>query len=238
MNGLLFGVLVLCVTCMLVGYKKGFIRIVISLVSTIITIVLVGIFAPKVSDLLVEYTPLDDAIHNKFVTAIFEEIDEKVGDESDEKEEGEMSLEEQISSIEGADVPAFLKEALLNNNNNEIYEQLAVKTFSEYVGSYLANWVIKVIAFIVTFIIAIVIVRVLVSSLDIIAELPMLHGINRGIGTALGLGFALIIVWIGFLFLTIMYSNEFGQLCYGMMEESKLLTYLYENNPIMTMLIK
>ncbi len=233
MNVLLIGTLVLCVVCMVYGYVKGFIRIVISLVAMVATLVLVGMFVPKVTEMIVDYTPLDEAIELKFTSAMFG--DEIYIETTEETEE--LALTEQISLIESADIPDFLKEAALDNNNNEIYSQLGVTTFAEYIGRYLAEWVINVLAYIITFIIVWCVVSIFVFSLDVIAGLPVLHGINRGIGTVLGLGVALVVIWIGFLGLSLMYSSEIGQMCYAWIEESEILTYLYNVNPIITMLL-
>lgn len=233
MNILMMGILVLCAICMIYGYMKGFIRIVISLVAVWATVVLVGMFVPTVTELIVDYTPLDEAIELQFSTAMF-------GDDvyiAVEGEVEELPLSEQITLIETAEIPDYLKEAALVNNNNEIYEQLGVSSFTDYIGKYLASWMIKVLAYIVTFLLVWCVVSLVVFSLDVIANLPVLHGINRVIGTFLGLGFAVVIIWLGFLTLSIMYSTEIGQMCYGWIEESKLLMYLYEHNLILNMLL-
>lgn len=233
MNVLLMGILGLCIVCMIYGYVKGFIRIVISLVAVAATLILVGMFVPTVTDMIVEYTPLDEAIELQFTTAMF-------GDDiyvETESAQEELALSEQISLIEAAEIPDFLKEAALDNNNDEIYEQLGVTTFMEYIGQYLAKWVINVLAYIITFLIVWCVVSIFVFSLDVIAGLPVLHGINRMIGTVLGLGFALVVVWVGFLGLSIIYASEIGQMCYEWIAESALLTYLYDVNPIIEMLL-
>lgn len=238
MNILLVGITALCVVCMIIGYKRGFIKIVISLIATIATLVLVGMFTPQVVDVLCKYTPLDDSMQTKFTTMLMGNEFERGEVEEEEEIQPEIPLSEQLSIIEDAELPEFMKAALVENNNGEIYEQLEVEYFAEYAGKFLANWVIRVLAFIITFLVVWIVIRVFVFSLDVIAELPVLHGINRGIGTVLGLGFALIFVWIGFLWLSIAYSSEIGQMCHEWVQESRILTYLYEHNPISQMLMK
>lgn len=234
MNILLFGVLALGLVCMIVGYVKGFIKIVVSLVATVVTLLLVTILSPTVGDVIIEYTALDEAIETKFSAMMFGD-DIYLADE--ETTEVELPLSDQITIVESADIPDFLKEAVLDNNNSEIYNQLGVETFTDYIGSYLANWVIQVIAFIVTFFVVWIIVRVVVFSLDVIADLPVFNGINRWAGIVVGLGFTVIFVWIGFLGLTLAYSSEIGQQCYTWINESTLLTMMYDANPLMDMLL-
>lgn len=233
MNYLLISVLVLCAGCMIYGYIRGFIKIVVSLVATIAVAVLVGMFVPKVTDLIIDYTPLDDAIELQFTTAMFgDSVYLAEGDISES-----LSLVEEISLIESADIPDFLKEATLDNNNDEIYEQLGVTTFAEYIGKYLSTWIIKVLAYIVTFLIVLCLVNVFIYSLDVIAGLPVLDGINRVVGIFLGLGMALIVTWVGFLGITIMYSSDFGKICFAWIEGNAFLSLLYNLNPIINMLL-
>lgn len=54
MNILLIVILALCALSMLYGYVRGFIRIVISLVATVATLIFVGMFTPYVTDLIVD----------------------------------------------------------------------------------------------------------------------------------------------------------------------------------------
>lgn len=234
MNILLISVIILGIVSVIVGYMKGFIRIAVSLVATIFTLIVVGMFSGQVGDLIVEHTVLDEALETKFVNMLFGD-DIYLANYEDLSEE--LTLSEQITLINGTDLPEFLKDATLENNNSEIYEQLGASTFSEYIGRYLSNWVIDVLAFIVTFLVTWIIVRVVVFSLDVIANLPVLKGFNRVIGAILGLEFALVFVWLFYLALSIVYSTEFGQQCYVWIEESALLTMLYDNNPILGLLL-
>ncbi len=229
MNYLLVGVILIGIVCAIVGYSKGLIKIVVTLVATLATIFLVSILTPIVSDAVVQYTPLDDAIEKQFSKNI-------VGDEV--KDDQKVSLSEQISLVEAAELPVFLKDALLNNNNNDIYKKLNVSSFKQYVGKYIASWIIKVCAFVLTFIVVFILVMLFVSSLNMIAELPVINGVNRISGAVCGLGVAIIIVWIGFIVLSLMFNTEIGQQCDIWIKDSRFLTMLYDNNKIMDILMK
>lgn len=234
MNILLIGVLALGAICMICGYVKGFVRIVVTLIASVATIFIVGAFSPIVTDLIIDLTPLDDAIKIKFENALFGD-DIYTADAETIAES--LSLSEQISLIQDSDLPEFLKESLLDNNNSVIYEQLGVSTFVDYIGSYMAKWVIGTMAYMATFIIAWIAIRMVLFSLIVISGLPLLHGINRAVGTILGLGVALVLVWVGFLGLTLIYATEIGQQCYLWIDESALLMLLYDTNPILEMLL-
>lgn len=236
MNSLMIGVLILAAICVINGYRKGFVRIVFSLVATVVTIVIVGNIAPTVADILVRYTPMEEMIAENFSEIIIDETAQALVDTVEDGEE--IPLKYQIEIIQDADIPEYLQELLLDNNNSAIYEKLGVDSFVDYISYYLASWVIKVVAFVLAFLFAIILVRVFVFSLDVVAALPVFNGLNRIAGAITGLGFAVIIVWVGFVIVMLMYSSEFGQVCYEMIDDSALLTMLYEKNMIMDMLIK
>ena len=66
----------------------------------------------------------------------------------------------------------------------------------------------------------------------------MLGLANHIAGGALGLLLALVIVWIGFLIMTLAYTTEAGSACFEMVEKSSILRFLYETNPLLIRLLK
>ena len=105
-------------------------------------------------------------------------------------------------------MPQFLKDMLLENNNTAIYEELGVKSFPQYVASYISRMVLNLISFLVTFLIAIIIVKALMFAVNIIGELPVLGVVNHIGGGVLGMVLGLVIIWLGFLIITLMYTTE------------------------------
>ena len=146
---------------------------------------------------------------------------------------GEIPKDVQIKEIESAPLPTFLKNALMENNNATIYDELGVQTFPEYVASYIARLAIRVISFLVTFLLAIIIVKALMVAVNIIGELPVIGFFNHLGGAVLGIFIALVIVWLGFLVVTVCYSTKAGTACFDMIEKSQILTLLYEKNPLL-----
>ena len=89
-----------------------------------------------------------------------------------------------------------------------------------------------------TFLLAIILVKALMFAVNIIGELPVLGLANHIAGGALGLLLALVIVWIGFLIMTLAYTTEAGSACFEMVEKSSILRFLYETNPLLIRLLK
>lgn len=149
--------------------------------------------------------------------------------------EAEIPRDMQMAAIERADLPDVFKDLLSVNNNSEIYEELGVDTFAQYVGNYLAKLIINIVAFLCTFIIVTIILRAIVFALDIVSELPVLGIINRLLGGVIGLLGALIITWLIFIFITLLYTMPVGKEVYQMIQSNAALKLLYDYNPIMNL---
>lgn len=150
---------------------------------------------------------------------------------------GEIPKDQQIQQIGNAPLPQFLKDALLENNNTTIYEELGVTTFVQYVASYISRMAVNILSFLVTFILAIIIVKALIVAVDIIGELPVVGFFNRLGGGIIGAFTALLIVWLIFLAATLLYTTEAGQAVFTMIEQSRILTWMYEKNILLSKLI-
>ncbi len=147
--------------------------------------------------------------------------------------DAEIPRDVQITAIRNADIPEVFKELLLANNNSEIYKQLGVETFVQYVGSFLAKLIINIVAFLCTFLLVTIIVRAIVLALDIVADLPGVGAINHLIGGVIGVIGALIVVWTMYLLVTLLFATEIGKELFRMIQASDFLSTLYEYNPVM-----
>ena len=268
-NWLLIVVGVIFLVGMVVGGIRGFFKIGLSLLSSVLTIILVIYLSPYAADALVKYTPVDEMIEEKCIEMFMPELSADLFEGKDltgtplagidpeqfqnmsdldlsrlgitasdvVKALGEIPKDQQIKELEESNLPQFLKDALLENNNTTIYEELGVQTFAAYVASYISRMVIKILSFLVTVIVAVIIVRALMAAVDIIGELPVIGFFNHLGGVALGGVIALLIVWDGFLVLTLLYSTEAGKTCFDLIEQSEILTFLYEKNLLLAKLL-
>lgn len=150
----------------------------------------------------------------------------------------EIPREVQQEAIKSADLPDVFKNLLTVNNNDEIYKQLGVTTFAQYVGSFLAKLIINIVAFLCTFLIVTIVLRAIVFALDIVAELPVLGLVNRLAGGVIGAVGALIIVWLLFIVVTLAYTTVIGKDVYGAIQGNGILKMMYDNNLIMKLATK
>ena len=268
-NWLLIIVGVIFLISIVVGYIRGMLKIGISLLATVLTIVLVIFLSPYVSQALIEWTPADELIEEKCMEVFMPDLSAESLKEKDLSDTplgalnedqiadinnldfsrlgisiqellnviGEIPKEVQIQKIEQAELPQFVKDRLLENNNSIIYEELGVKTFPEYAASYISRMILNVVSFLVTFILVWILVKALMAAVDLLGELPVLGFVNHLGGAVIGAGAALLIVWLLFLIITLLYSNQVGQACFEMIEQSSILTFLYDSNVLITKLL-
>ncbi len=136
----------------------------------------------------------------------------------------------QNAIIDSLPLPEMVKTMLVNNNNDDGYASLAVSNFQDYVVEYLATLILNVLSFLVTVILVNIVLRLLVMVLDIIAHFPVIGVVNRLAGAGLGVLEALFVLWIFFLVLTVLQATEAGMALQAMVEESTFLSWLYESN--------
>lgn len=224
MNKTLIAVGIIFFICVIVGYCRGFIKIAASLAVTVATILLVMFLSPYVSSAILQYTPLEKSVE-KYCGSLLQDKERR-------------TREEQISFIEESHLPDLFKEQLLDNNNKEMYTELHATGFNDYIYKKLSTILADMIAYVVTFLVLFVAARIVVYTLGFISDLPIVGGINRLAGGALGFLTALLIVWILMLILTLLYRTSFGKACLLDVADSRILTYLSENNLLMKTILK
>ena len=108
MNWLLIVVLGTLIINGLIGRKVGFVKIVFSLCSMIITLILTIIISPTVNDMLVG--------NEKFYQSVVDKVGTIIS-----FEEEKTSTNEAIGYIETLPTPKSIKDALIENNHTDMY---------------------------------------------------------------------------------------------------------------------
>lgn len=221
MNWLSLAVLGLIAYHAVDGFRRGFIRKSVSVLSLVVTLTLVTWLTPKITELISEKTPIEENLQKKCSELFLnEEYDADI-------------KTDQVQMIEQMELPENLKEMILENNNNEAYDLLEVTGFYEYVGAYLASLIVHALAYLITFIIVWTAIRAVLLALDVVAMLPVLRGVNKLAGAVLGAAEGVVFVWIAFLLVTIFCNGDVGQLFFSLISESEFLMKLYNGNLIM-----
>ena len=109
---------------------------------------------------------------------------------------------------------------------------------NETIAAYLAGAIINLIAFVAVFLILTLVLRFTLFTFDFIANLPVLRGVNKTAGLVLGAAEGLLVIWIGFLLLTVFAGTQTGQGFFAMIGRSSFLTWLYNHNYLLIWLLK
>lgn len=221
MNWLFWVVMAFIAYHIIDGLRRGFIRKVVSAVSLVVTLVLVTYLTPQITTFIQNNTSLHENLQEKCSNLFLNE------------EYNEDVKTDQVLMIENMDLPENIKEMLLENNNSESYDVLAVSGFHDYIGAYLANMIINALAYLLSFLLVWTAIRAILLALDVVTKLPLLHGINRLAGGVLGLVYGIVLVWIAFLLVTILCNGDLGRQFFSLISENPFLLFLYNQNVIM-----
>ena len=205
------------------GRRKGFLRMLFSLASVVIAIMIGSCVTPNVAAFISEKTGFTNTVKENVASA-FEEYN-SVRDNS--------VYESQVETINSYSVPETLKSMLISNDTPEIYEKLLVSYFEDYVATYLSGLIVQILTFVVTILLIMIILKVTVLSLDFISNLPVLHFFNKLLGAFAGGAEGIFAVWLIFLILTTFVGGSLGQRFSNAVNENYILTMIYEVNPLL-----
>ena len=213
-------VLALIVFACIMGFRKGFVKEIVSVFFMLISFLLVWAINPYVNTFVKEYTPVYDAIQSNCQDLVSEQIGNKTA----------LDKEEQKQAVENLELPGILKTALVKNNTVDTYRYLAVSTFTEYISDSLAVMAVNGISFLISFVLSAAVIKLLGIILNVLTKLPVLHGINKIAGAAVGGIKCIIFIWIAFLVLTLLCNTELGQQGMALIQQDTFLDFLYNQN--------
>lgn len=119
---------------------------------------------------------------------------------------------------------------------NVFYQMLGLDQFRNYLADRLLDFVIGIAVFLLMFLLSIFIVKFLCKALDIFSRLPILNGMNRMAGAALGLLEALIYLWLLFMLLAILPENMLSRSVALQIQHSQLLQFVRDGNLLVMIL--
>lgn len=213
-------VLALIAAACIMGFRKGFVKEIVSVFFMLISFLLVWAVNPYVNTFVKEYTPVYDTIQDKCQTLVSEQIGNKKT----------LDKEEQNQVMENMELPDLLKNALVENNTAETYRYLAVSTFTEYISDSLAVMAVNGISFLISFVLSAAVIKLLGFILNVLTKLPVINGINKIAGAAVGGIKCIIFIWIAFLVLTLLCNTTLGQQGMALIQQEAFLNFLYSQN--------
>ncbi|MGB8452678.1 MAG: CvpA family protein [Anaerocolumna sp.] len=224
MNWLAIVVLVILAGYAFNGRRRGFIRTVFTLFSTIIALVLTMWVSPVISKELQKNDKVMGFVTEKVLKVIpFTDMGNKITD--------------QVNFINKLPLPKIMKHTLIENNTKDVYTAMAVDNFKDYISESVARIIINAAVFLVIVLFITIGLALLCETLNIISKLPLINGLNKTAGLLAGLLHGIIVIWIGCIFLTILGSTEWGKTIFTLIEESTFLSTIYNNNMLLNFIM-
>lgn len=215
-------VILILVIFAVIGYKRGLIRSVITLCSSIVALVLSFVVYPAIN-MMLKLTPMYTSIYEGVFKKI-EAIDFGKGIQSQGN-----AIVENITWL-----PEFLTMQIKNNNNTAMYELLGVKTIQEYISIYIANMIVSMIAILITwFLLKVILGAVLRMLGGIIEHLPVISSFNHGSGLIFGLLKGIVTISVIGLIIPLFITLPAFQNISQSIEASILTKWMYDNNFIL-----
>jgi uncharacterized membrane protein required for colicin V production len=217
MNWLAIAVLVILAGYALNGHRRGFIRTVFTLFSTIIALILTSWVSPVISKELQKNEKVMGFVTEKVEKVItFSDIGNKITD--------------QVNFINKLPMPAIMKHTLIENNTKDVYTAMAVDNFKDYINNSVARIIINAVVFLIIVLFITIGLALLCEAMDIISKLPLINGLNKTAGLLAGLLHGIVVIWIGCIFLTVLSSTQWGESVFKLVNSSAFLSTVYNNN--------
>lgn len=230
MNWLLL-IVILCIAIFCYrGWSLGIIKSIFLICSTILALVITSICNPIVSNMLCS--------NEKLISTVSETVSQTMGIEKGDNTKIELKTKkEQNKKIEQLPLSNNIKKQLMKNNTKKIYHNLLANTFEEYVCRYIAVMIIRGLSFVLLYIVVRIGIFILAKMMDIISKLPVIKQMDKTAGLVLGGLQSILIIWIGCIVLMLFSGTAIGKEIYRCINGSVILTFIYDNNILMTLLM-
>lgn len=230
MNWLLVGVIFTLIFCTIKGYTKGFIRVAFSLVSFFLVIAFVIWATPYISGYLEKNTEVYGVIQQK--------CEERLQISGGNVIQEQAQTETDNLELAGIVLPKALQEQLLGEGVEAANNLLESSGLYAEVAGTLAHFIVSGISFFLALIVALLLKHIIFGILNLVSHLPIIHGINKVLGIAAGFVQGLFYVWLFFYLVAVCCASSFGMLMNQFIAQSSFLTYLYNNNLLLQILIQ
>lgn len=221
-NYLAIAVVMLFAVLIFRGYRRGFLRILVYMIGMFGILLAVRACMPTVNEIVMNNTNIYTSVQQRINGSLLE---------MNSKNDNTIK-ENQTETINSYNMPSSIKNSLIENNTEDMYKNLLVEQFDDYVSAFLAKKAVSVVSFFVLFIFFWLIFKIVLMIVHIIERIPIIKGLNKMVGALVGGMEALVIVWVAFSGIIFFLGYETGNEVMGMINDSPFLTLLYNTNPL------
>lgn len=240
MNWVLIAVLLVLVISAIVGYSKGMLRIAYSMIAWMLVLAFVSWATPHINRYLLENTLIYEKIESRCEETIRLSADEQMAQAGQEKSDeltAQIGADKGLENL-GISVPESVVEGILEKTSGAAGELLEESGVYAAVAEGLADFVLEGISFIMALAAAWVLVHIISQLLGVVSHIPIIKGVNRTLGLFVGALYGLLLVWLIFYVVALSSTGETGQIIVSYIYADPFLTFLYENNLVLTLILK
>lgn len=206
------------------SYKKGLLRIVMSLG---VSIVLILVLSPIIEMIILEETPVLQKLEAFFLSTASALMGR----------EGTSQGMLQGDASAGFPLVEQIVENFVESKQGSVFELLIVQNLIAYAAGFLANFCVKMIAFLVSLLLSNLLLKFVFDFLKLVDKLPVIGWINHVGGAVLGIGKGVIYLWILFAVLMLFSQTAAGSFFVREITGDKYLNFLYEHNLLIQYLV-
>ncbi|MDR2182951.1 MAG: CvpA family protein [Clostridiales bacterium] len=184
---LVIGIMTLCIT---IGAWRGFVRTVLGFANFLIAIFLTNLLYPHMGRFLRGIDGFFDALSAAIRDSMG--LDAAIYDAA--VDAGGRVAEAEF--LQNLPLPAFFRDALIENNNAIIRAAIGAFDFADYVAGFLAGIVINIISMVLVFVLVFFGLMLLTRVLNILTKLPVLNTLNKVLGGAIGAAWGILLTWL------------------------------------------
>lgn len=256
-NWLFWLVMAVLVFYVYLGYKRGLVSIIISMVVLLGSAMLTSVIAPRLNSYVLDSTPIYDAVQQGVYDGIKKNnvvgnAIEQVAQDGGAADMGQLGVSDlgtnfdtMVSDImDKVNIPQSWKNKIMEANVGETASESILNTtnqiedvISAFMSVRIATLVCSCGCYIVAFIVVYFVLSILSKILFTISDLPGISMVNKIGGMLVGLLQGTLIVWVFFVVITVLYSTELGQSVMTCINSNPLLKSMYDNNIIMKVLM-
>lgn len=255
MSWVLIAVLAIFAVCGYAGWRKGIIKIIVSLATLVITLLGAVFLTPLVGNAIKSNTSLYDKLQHSVYSAVLESdhfqqaVDSTVSDS--ENEQTQIAGADNQGKIEG--ITSYVTQIVeVLNLPEDLANQIDTAISQEYLAGLIGNGeasvrgivtaiiavrltdiIFHTIIYIIVFIAIFMILRIVVAATGLISHLPIIHQANKAVGLLFGLAEGLILVWLMFVVITAFGNSEWGANALADISSNGFLSFIYNNNLIL-----
>lgn len=221
MNWTLIAVIAVILISMLIGMKKGIIKMLFSCVSVILAVIITSFAAPHIGTLMKSHTEWDEAVRDR-TEAYFEE-------------KGILKSADARIDIDELPLPVTIKDNIAESA--EEYINKGYDAYNKYIVDAAAGIIFSAIVYAAVFVLVMIILAVVSAILNLVSRLPVLKQINKLTGAVVGALLGLLVVWVLFMLITVFGNHSFAGAVFEDINSNPVLFFLYDKNILLHLLL-